>query len=329
MKFKSRTIESIADMICGNSEDDQSFFIYRSSSQLTRFFHNCDTDYAHDGSTRANWVAGVIGEILAEPQPNEFIPSDTFTRVIGALMDQKDAHNEQNTRINALKKLNNELAREGYEAFYADDRHCYLRHIETNTVIKKQQNPNRPFSQPEKIRRKKLSGYLENSSEDELIEHILLPLFRQIGFHQVTATGHKDKSLEYGKDIWMKYTIPTQHVLYFGIQVKKRKLDASSDSKATTANIAEIYHQTLMMIGHEIFDQEISKRALVDHAFIISCGEITKAAKNWLGNRLDSTRRSQIMFIDKDKLLDLCIVTNLPLPNELKTISENEESLPF
>ena len=285
--------------------------------------------YTHDGSTRVKCVADVIREILAEPQPIEFTPSDTFTRVIGALMDQGDAHNEQNTRANALEKLNNELAREGYEAFYADDRHCYLRHIATNTAIKKQQNPNRPFSQLEKIRREKLSGYLENLSEDELIDHILLPLFRQIGFHRVTATGHKDRSLEYGKDIWMKYTIPTQHVLYFGIHVKKGKLDASSDSKAINANIAETYNKILMMIGHEIFDQEISKRALVDHAFIISCGEITKAAKNWLGNKLDSMKRSQIMFIDKDDLLNLFIVTNLPLPNELKTMSENEELLSF
>ncbi|MGH3671250.1 MAG: hypothetical protein ACRDSH_11535 [Pseudonocardiaceae bacterium] len=35
---------------------------------------------------------------------------------------------------------------------------------------------------------------------------------------RVTASGHKDKALEYGKDIWMKFTLPTQHVLYFGLR---------------------------------------------------------------------------------------------------------------
>jgi hypothetical protein len=54
-----------------------------------------------------------------------------------------------------------------------------------------------------------------------LIEEILLPLFRQLGFHRITAAGHQDKALEYGKDIWMRYTLPTQHYLYFGLQVKK------------------------------------------------------------------------------------------------------------
>ena len=31
--------------------------------------------------------------------------------------------------------------------------------------------------------------------------------------------------------VWMKFTLPTQHVLYFGIQAKKGQLDASGVSK--------------------------------------------------------------------------------------------------
>ena len=59
-----------------------------------------------------------------------------------------------------------------------------------------------------------------------------------MGFHRVTAAGHRDKALEYGKDVWMKYTLPTQHVLYFGLQAKKGKIDAAGMTKA--ANVAEI-----------------------------------------------------------------------------------------
>jgi hypothetical protein len=70
-----------------------------------------------------------------------------------------------------------------------------------------------------------------------------------------------------------------------------------------------------MMLGHEIFDPETNRRVLVDHAFIVAGGEITKAARNWLGNRLDATKRSQIMFMDRDDILNLYVVTNLPLPN--------------
>jgi hypothetical protein len=68
------------------------------------------------------------------------------------------------------------------------------------------------------------------------------------------------------------------------------------------------------MLGHEIFDPEIGKRVLVDHAFIVSGREITKAARNWLGNKLDALKRSQILFMGRDDILNLYVVTNLPLP---------------
>ena len=114
--------------------------------------------------------------------------------------------------------------------------------------------------------------------------------------------------------MWMKYTLPTLHVLYFGIQAKKGKLDSSGMSKGSSSNIGEILNQATMMLGHEIFDPETSRRVLVDHAFIVAGGGITKQAKNWLGQRLDATKRSQVMFMDRDDILNLFIVTNLPLP---------------
>jgi hypothetical protein len=330
MKFKRRTLSQIADMICGNFHQDVSLFRYRSSSYLTQFFRDCDTDYEHDGSTRASWVWGTIEAILAEPQANANTPPETFSRVIRVLMDQEDAVHEGPDRTGALALLNSALAREGFEAFYGPDRQCYLRHVATDTIAMASPNPHRPFSASEFERRDKLTAYLDYASEDELIEEVLLPLFRQLGFHRITAAGHKDKALEYGKDVWMKFILPTQHVIYFGIQAKKRKLDASSASKATGTNIAEIYNQVMMMLGHEIFDPEIGKRVLVDHAFIVGGGEITKAARNWLGGRLDASKRSQVMFMDRDDILNLFVVTNLPLPSgALPQTGPQVDDLPF
>lgn len=231
-------------------------------------------------------------------------------------MDQEEATNEAADRPAALERLNATLAREEYQAFYAEDRQCYLRHIPTNTIALAAPNPHRPFTPAESERRERLVAYLDTASEDQLIEELLLPLFRQLGFHRITAAGHKDKALEYGKDVWMKYTLPTQHVLYFGIQAKRDKLDSSGTTKTGTANVAEILNQVLMMLGHEIFDPEIGKRVLVDHAFIVAGGEITKAARNWLGNKLDASKRSQILFMDRDDILNLYVVTNLPLPSD-------------
>jgi hypothetical protein len=137
--------------------------------------------------------------------------------------------------------------------------------------------------------------------------------------------------LEYGKDVWMRFVLPTQHVLYFGLQAKKGKLDAAGMTHGSNANVAEIYNQVLMMLGHEIFDAETSKKVLVDHAFIVAGGEITKAARNWLGGKLDQTKRSQILFMDRDDILNLYVVSNLPLPDAAmpKGADAFDDDIPF
>lgn len=316
MQFKERTFKNIADLICGNNEPGQPcYFPYRSSTYLTEFFDECDLDFRHDGSTRRYWVAGVLSQVLAEPQQSPNIPPDSFLRIIKRLMDRADVTAEDTPdRANALAELNVALNREGYEAFFAEDGQCYLRHVATRTVAVST-SPHRPFSKSEILRREQLASYLDNASEDQFIEHVLLPLFRQLGFQRVTSVGHKDKALEYGKDLWMKFLLPTQHYLYFGLQVKKGKLDASGVSKGSNANIAEIHNQVTMMLGHEIFDPEIGKKTLVDHAYIIAGGEITKQARNWLGGVLDASKRSQIMFMDRDDILNLFVVTQLEIPH--------------
>lgn len=205
MKFKRRNSEALADLICGNVGSDAptfgvepKYFLYRSSMHITEFFRDMDTDYEHDGSTRHRWVADVIDTMLNEPHEGAAHPPEVFCRLIDHMMTPADAMNEGADRPNALRLLNEVLTREGFEAFDGDDRHCYLRHIGSNTVTVLQANPHRPLSAAEQKRRDQLEAYLDICTEDELIEEVLLPLFRQLGFHRVTAVGHKDK----GTRIW-------------------------------------------------------------------------------------------------------------------------------
>ncbi|MGE9282276.1 hypothetical protein ACP4B2_27525 [Streptomyces rochei] len=312
MEFKRRTLGQIAEMICGNGPDDEPF-VYRSSKYLTQFFSDAETDFEHDGTTRALWVTDTLIEIMKEPPAAPGMPPESFLRVIDRLMDLEDAVNEENGRDRALAQLNSALKREHFEAFYGEDGKCYLRNI-TTAAVSTRINPHRPFSAAELVRRTELITYLNSASEDEITEDLLLPLFRQLGFQRITAAGHRDKALEYGKDVWMKYVLPTTHVLYFGIQVKKGKLDASGVSRSGNANVAEILNQVTMMIGHEIFDPEIGKRVLVDHAYIIAGGEITKAARNWLGNALDASQRRSVIFMDRDDILNLYVVNGQAVP---------------
>ena len=232
-------------------------------------------------------------------------------------MQKADAADNDPDRLSALAELNKPLSREGFEAFYGDDNLLYVRHIGTQ-ILSTAISPHRPFTPDEMRKREELSRFLDGCSEDNLIDEVLLPLFRQLGFQRVSAAGHKDKALEYGKDVWMRFVLPTQHVLYFGLQAKKGKLDAAGSTQGRNSNIAEIHNQLLMMLGHEIFDPETSKKVLIDHAFIVAGGEITKQAKNWLGGKLDATKRSQILFMDREDILNLYIVSSLALPGGAK-----------
>lgn len=326
MKFKDRNLRELAEMVIGNAD----FFPYRSSSYITQFFEECDLDFVHDGSTRWAWTADKLAELLQEPQPAAYVLPERFVHVLRVLMHKSDAEEGDPDRTLALEALNKPLSREGYEAFYGEDNLLYIRHIGTKTVSTAS-DPHRPFTQKEIEKRENLIAYLNECSEDELIEEVLLPLFRQLGYHRITAARHKDKALEYGKDIWMRYVLPTQHVLYFGVQVKKGKLDAAGSTQGTNSNIAEIYNQVLMMLGHEIFDPETSRRVLVDHAFIVAGGEITKQARNWLGEKLDTTKRSQILFMDREDILNLYIVSSLPLPDAAMPKAESvfDDDIPF
>jgi hypothetical protein len=329
MKWKQRNLRALASMVCGDADH----FHYRSSFYITEFFQECDLDFKHDGTTRAHWVADRLAEVLALPHQSASVPPPAFVRIIRAVLDKGEAQEEDADRSKALAALNIVLVREGWEAFYDTHGVGQLRHLATNAVAE-MANPHRPLTPTEQERRDLLLAYLQRCSEDELIEEILLPLFRQLGFHRITAAGHKDKALEYGKDVWMKYTLPTLHVLYFGIQAKKGKLDAAGMGKDGNSNIAEIHNQVTMMLGHEVFDPEVNRRVLVDHAFIVAGGEITKQARNWLGNKLDVTKRSQVMFMERDDILNLFTVTNLPLPRDAlpptRTPAEFEDDdIPF
>ena len=311
-KFRKRTVHEIADMICGNESEN---FVYRSSSYLTQFFEDCDMEqYVHDSSTRKWWVASVLDEILAEPSEDLALPSLGFQTVVQVLMDVADATAIDPKRQLALVELNGTLAREGLEAFYAEDSRCYVRNTDTGSVGLPRPVVDRALSRDEIERRRRLEAFISEASEDELTVKVILPLLQTLGFQRISIAGHTDKAMEFGKDLWMKYRLPTGHWLYFGLQVKLGKIDAAAKTK--NENVAEVHRQLTMMLGHEIFDPEINKKTLVDHAFIVAGGEITKHAKHWLGERLNASQRSQILFMDRPEILHLFVIHNVAMPED-------------
>lgn len=308
MKFRNRTITDLSELVCGNVRQG---FKYYTQRQLAELMDDAGIAFASNQSTRAKDVAA---SLHTELDTFDGSPSPRFHRLIELVMEREDATEDDGPdRQIALETINGVLKREGYVAYYDDKKRCRLRRIEERVVVPERTQT--AFTPAEIEQCRKLEAYLDGASEDQTIEYVVVPIFRHLNYKRITAAGHKDKALEYGKDVWMKFTLPTKHVIYFGAQVKREKIAAAGRQKAGTANAAEIVQQVRMMLGHEVFDPDINSKRLVDHAYIISGGEITKAARNWIAGELDRSQRSQLLFFDRADILDLFITNGLRVPD--------------
>ena len=219
----------------------EAVLFYRSSSSTVTWSSTYTTV-----STRKWWVADVLEKILEQPVEDTTLPSRGFQTVIKVLMDRADSTENDPNRDAALNELNMTLAREGFQAFYAEDNCCYIRNLKTGNVGQPDSVVGRALSKDEIERRRRLENFMDSASEDELTEKVIFPLLQTLGFQRISITGHIDKAMEFGKDLWMKYRLPTGHWLYFGLQVKRGKIDSAARTK--NENVAEIHNQILMML---------------------------------------------------------------------------------
>jgi len=330
MQLKARTLHELAEMVTagsgsgffGSGETDNrlSAFKYRSSSELTRFFQTCDTEHTHNGGSRVPWTEEVLAELNKGPCSRPDLPSDLIIRVIQELMDPMDYKDDH--REKALAFLNTSLSREGVEAYLDGAGKCHVRTATgTSATIDIRA---RAFNQKDRETRAKWGTYLDKASEDEFTEKVLVPLLQSCGFLRITVAGHKDKALEYGKDLWMKLKLPTSHFIYFGIQVKKGKLDSAGKTKAGNENVTEAMNQIRMALQNPVMDPEMNRKVLLDHVYLITTGDITKAARAFLGEHLDTEQRRQLIFMDRDEILNLLVLTNMELPE-----APDDSDIPF
>ena len=119
MKIGPAGLTKLAEMICGDAPF--TYFPYRSSSYLTRFFQDLDLDYAHDGSTRRHWVRSVLDGINNNPSISDNMPSREMILVIEYLLHPDhftgypDADHEK-----ALAAVNDSLKSYGLKATVDD-----------------------------------------------------------------------------------------------------------------------------------------------------------------------------------------------------------------
>lgn len=318
MKLKLKTLSDLADMIAGGpattgweTESPAHPFPYRSGTMLSEFFQNLELEVEHSGS-RIPWTKDLLRELNEREACQPDLPADILVAAILDVMDASEFDRSKRDRQAALEHLNKSLAREGLEAFFDEAGLCRLRAGSTTSVGSIRQGA---WTKDELERRQEWQAYLRKASEDDFTSQVLVPMLRLVGFLGIQTAGHKDKALEYGKDLRMKYRLPTGHFLYFAIQVKKGKLDAAGRTTGKNESVTEVLNQVRMALDHEVFDPDVSRRCLIDHIYVVATGEITKQARNFLVDKLDREKRRQLIFMDRDELLDVIARINLPLPS--------------
>ena len=282
----------LIEQFCSIHEDDVPT---RSSSYITRFFERCGLPFVHDGSTRKWWAKERLAELNLGVCDQADLPANDLLTVISELFEPDDfekANARGGSPITvdaALEGLNKLLKRQGLVAYLHEGGKCFLHNTGSGVDSVNIGRAPRPLSKEETEQRERLKAFLDSASEDEFTERVLVPLFQRLGFHRVSMAGHVEKTLEFGKDLWMKYQLPTSHWLYFCVQVKRDKIDSTGSSGGK--NVSTVLTQARMAIDHPIFDPEPNRKVLLDHIYIISANEITRAARNWIIENLDAGQR--------------------------------------
>ena len=324
LRLREYLIEQLGKIVVG----DNDAFPYRSSSRITDFFRRCGFDFVHHGETRRIWAAERLQELNISASPSSDLPSDQILRVISELFDVDDFDRTQKSPETALETLNKVLSKQGLHGYFDLAGRCHVRNDGSGVSSSARTLEPRPLSPQELLQRTAVEEFLESASEDDFTERLLVPLFQRLGFHRVSSSGHFEKTLEYGKDLWMKYRLPTGHWIYFAAQIKRDKLDAKGASGGT--NMATVLNQVRMAIDHPVFDPDTGRKVLIDHVYVISAAEITRAARSWLVETLDTSQRRQIIFMDRDEFLGLSarILIDLRLGSETPASVDNDD-IPF
>lgn len=168
-------------------------------------------------------MAETLRQILAEPHPNSSTPPETFLRVIRVLIDPGDAVTARDERTCKFEHCPHAGGLSGI----LRSRQTMLRSPLWDRWRVASASPLVITDRSQRRRKKAGATHCapRTGNGGGVDRGPVVAPFPSSRVSSRNGAGHKDKTLEYGKDLWMKFTLPTQHVLYFGIQAKKGKLE--------------------------------------------------------------------------------------------------------
>jgi len=218
--------------------------------------------------------------------------------------------------IGALALLNARSPAKDLKAFYAEDKQCYLRHIRDQDRRDPHRRIHTAILRPGGFKKARAADFLFlDEAQRRMLRRVLLPLFASLAFTGSHLPDPWDKALRVRQGYLDEVPrCPPSTSFISAFQAKKGKLDAAESSKAANVNVPRSTIRSQLMLGHEIFDPELSRRVwwIMPHRGRRRNHQIGEKLA-W--HKLDARSAVRSCFMDRNDILNLFVVTNLPLPS--------------
>jgi len=147
---------------------------------------------------------------------------------------------------------------------------------------------------------RRLFSLISKFSEDQFIEHVLLPLLGKMGFQRVRKVQFHGRN-EFGADILpFRYVTPLGTLEYYALQAKAVRIHGRS---AKEGNAGELISQATQAFNIAFVDDLDNERKRIDKFIIATNKVITPDARKAIESSVEGKR--QIVIIDIDTIVAL------------------------
>lgn len=137
--------------------------------------------------------------------------------------------------------------------------------------------------------------YIQNLTENELRNQIVIPLFQAMKSIVYETHG----ALEFGKDLIVYNRDSTGETVYSAIQIKAKDIHGKTE---TSGNIRTIIHQCESAFEIPFIDTNDGSQKFVEKVFVVTSGKITPSAANIISYAL--RKHGAVRFWDIERLVD-------------------------
>ncbi len=147
---------------------------------------------------------------------------------------------------------------------------------------------------------RRLRKRLDELSEDQFIEHVLLPLFDKMGFQRVQKVDFHGPN-EFGSDVRpFRYVTPLGTLEYYAAQAKAVGIHGSSGKDG---NAGELISQATQAFSVAFVDDIDNERKFIDKFIVATTKTISPGARHAIEGAVEGKR--SLIFWDSDAIVAL------------------------